>query len=554
MKAKRGFIRLLTMFAMLFSVITILNPVYANEEDTHFQADDSKQIYNFDNGTHEVTGIYQGTSVENFKHNVINYNTLVYKNGDEVLSGDIQEGMNVVLMSYDGNTIGEYIVGKLKELIDGNTRIPRATENTPDYFYRITNGKSFDFDNNGAQCVDLFTYFNQVYNKGIKINTGNGYASGIFLYRNSNNVLQYFDEVPVSQMKDGDWAIWGFGSPEAPNSHIAMFRLNESSGRAIFLNQNYKGQPYVSQNSLSKVGIIGVLRPKVYSSGQPAVHYANLDSASINSNTFTVSGWHITSKRQPDSPYHNISTSRYLFAMDAYTGLEIGRFKISQVYRPDVQNAYSGVIKNAGYGGFLATFETPQSWYGKTIYFMVRYADDQGGDLSIDDYFFDGWKVKVPTVKDKIPYILYQGQVQSIGWMNYVGDSLTTGTVGAALRLEALKINLVNPLLNGSISYQGHVSYVGWQSPVGNNQIAGTVGKELSLEAIRISLNGDLANQYDIYYRTQVQNFGWLGWTKNGASAGTVGFGYRMEAIQIKLVKKTTNPIPIDSNAFITSK
>lgn len=60
----------------------------------------------------------------------------------------------------------------------------------------------------------------------------------------------------------------------------------------------------------------------------------------------------------------------------------------------------------------------------------------------------------------------------------------------------------------------------------------------MRLEAIQIKLTGDMAKNYDVYYRVHAQNFGWMGWAKNGASAGTAGYSYRLEAIQIKLVKK----------------
>lgn len=152
----------------------------------------------------------------------------------------------------------------------------------------------------------------------------------------------------------------------------------------------------------------------------------------------------------------------------------------------------------------------------------------------------------------KTPSISYQTHVQNVGWMNYVGDAVTSGTVGQALRLEGIKINLNNPLANGSISYQTHVQNIGWQAPVSNNQLSGTTGMALRLEAIRISLTGELANQYDIYYRTHVQNFGWLGWAKNGEPSGTSNYAYRMEAIEIRLVNKNSGAITSAGSAFIS--
>ena len=67
---------------------------------------------------------------------------------------------------------------------------------------------------------------------------------------------------------------------------------------------------------------------------------------------------------------------------------------------------------------------------------------------------------------------------------------------------------------------------------------SGTTGKAKRLEAIQIKLTGEMANQYDVYYRVHAQTYGWLGWAKNGASAGTEGLSKRLEAIQVVLVKK----------------
>ena len=51
-------------------------------------------------------------------------------------------------------------------------------------------------------------------------------------------------------------------------------------------------------------------------------------------------------------------------------------------------------------------------------------------------------------------------------------------------------------------------------------------------------LTGDLADQYDVYYRTYVENRGWMDWVKNGETSGTIGKNARIEAIQIQPVKK----------------
>lgn len=76
---------------------------------------------------------------------------------------------------------------------------------------------------------------------------------------------------------------------------------------------------------------------------------------------------------------------------------------------------------------------------------------------------------------------------------------------------------------------------------VKGGKLSGTSGKSLRMEAIQLKLTGDLAKEYDIYYRVHAQNFGWLDWAKNGQTAGTSGYGYRLEAIEIRLVKKGKN-------------
>ena len=51
-------------------------------------------------------------------------------------------------------------------------------------------------------------------------------------------------------------------------------------------------------------------------------------------------------------------------------------------------------------------------------------------------------------------------------------------------------------------------------------------------------MTGELAEHYDIEYRTHVSDVGWQDWVKNGEVAGTTGRAKSVEAIQIKLVKK----------------
>lgn len=98
-----------------------------------------------------------------------------------------------------------------------------------------------------------------------------------------------------------------------------------------------------------------------------------------------------------------------------------------------------------------------------------------------------------------------------------------------------------------------HCTNVGWQDWVSNGAIAGTTGKAYSMQAIKIELTGNIANEYDVYYRVHAQHFGWLGWARNGEIAGTTGWNYRAEAIEIRLVKHGEDAPSSTANAYIPS-
>ncbi|WP_125775578.1 hypothetical protein [Antribacter gilvus] len=127
--------------------------------------------------------------------------------------------------------------------------------------------------------------------------------------------------------------------------------------------------------------------------------------------------------------------------------------------------------------------------------------------------------------------------VQSFGWQAPVIGGQTAGTTGLAKRVEALRFGLA-PGVSGGIEAQAHVQTYGWMPYVGTGGVVGTEGEAKRVEAFRIRLTGQLAEQYDVYYRTHAEKFGWLGWAKNDEPSGTAGFAYRLEAVQVMLVPK----------------
>lgn len=142
--------------------------------------------------------------------------------------------------------------------------------------------------------------------------------------------------------------------------------------------------------------------------------------------------------------------------------------------------------------------------------------------------------------------------IQNIGWKSYgSGRSVTFGTTGKGLRVEAVKLSLSGFDMPGGITYQSHVQNIGWQS-ARKSGVSGTTGKSLRIEAFNAKLTGEIAEKYDLWYRVHVQNYGWLDWTCNGANAGTVGFSKRCEAIQFKLVPKGSDAPGASNHPFLS--
>ncbi len=161
---------------------------------------------------------------------------------------------------------------------------------------------------------------------------------------------------------------------------------------------------------------------------------------------------------------------------------------------------------------------------------------------------------------NETPNVSYRTHVQSIGWQGWKFNGQMSGTSGLSKRLEGIEIELTNKDYDGGISYTTHIQSIGWQDDLNdvknwkqNGDLSGTTGKSKRLEAICITLTGEMAEHYDIYYRTHAQSYGWLGWAKNGEEAGTSGYAKRLEGIQIVLVPKD-GPAPANNYGGITSK
>ena len=179
-------------------------------------------------------------------------------------------------------------------------------------------------------------------------------------------------------------------------------------------------------------------------------------------------------------------------------------------------------------------------------------------------YRLEAIKIQLVVKGDKAPtstteamkarLVGYQTHVQDYGTQAYVYDGAMAGTQGESKRMESIRMKLPSSM-NSSIQYRSHVQNIGWEKKwASNGALSGTTGQAKRLEAIQIKLSGDVAENYDVYYRVHAQDYGWLGWAKNGESSGTEGCSKRLEAIEVRLVPKGTTPnLPTSTNekAFI---
>lgn len=170
-------------------------------------------------------------------------------------------------------------------------------------------------------------------------------------------------------------------------------------------------------------------------------------------------------------------------------------------------------------------------------------------------YRLEAIRIQLVTKGDKAPELIgtikeamkarlvgYQTHVQDYGTQAYVYDGAMAGTEGECKRMESIRMKLPSSM-NSSIQYRSHVQNIGWEKKwASNGSLSGTTGQCKRLEAIQIKLSGDVAENYDVYYRVHAQDYGWLAWAKNGESSGTEGYAKRLEAIEVRLVPKGTTP------------
>ncbi len=138
-------------------------------------------------------------------------------------------------------------------------------------FINKTLGKAIDVDGMyGAQCVDLFNYFNKLYNN-VYINCRpSGYARSLAENKANNGILNYYQETAVNNMIEGTVVVYG-NCAVAPSSHVAFFVKDNGNGTFQALQQNAP-KPYVTLSNMPYDGIIGAFIPKQLVGGSSNNH------------------------------------------------------------------------------------------------------------------------------------------------------------------------------------------------------------------------------------------------------------------------------------------
>ncbi|WP_157237275.1 hypothetical protein [Promicromonospora sukumoe] len=136
-----------------------------------------------------------------------------------------------------------------------------------------------------------------------------------------------------------------------------------------------------------------------------------------------------------------------------------------------------------------------------------------------------------------------QPYLRPAGWKPIVRGGATAGYTSTSQRLNAVSIDVNGREYSGGVQVSAKVEGSGWRPYMGDDRVSGTYHRTNRTSAYRMRLTGEMAKQYDLYYRVHVAGTGWLGWARNNGRAGTESYKYRNTAVQVVLVKKGERPL-----------
>lgn len=122
----------------------------------------------------------------------------------------------------------------------------------------------------GAQCWDLFEKFCQDYNIDVsRYCSLTGYVPDLFYLFDDYGYSAYFDKINLEDLQVGDWCFWDYGNMK----HVAL-----KVGSNTYFSQNPNPSQVIT---LSPVGLIGGMRPKLENWTNEDVSHASMDETNV---------------------------------------------------------------------------------------------------------------------------------------------------------------------------------------------------------------------------------------------------------------------------------
>lgn len=274
--------------------------------------------------------------------------------------------------------------------------------------------KSVDIDNfpleQKYQCADLGNTYIAYCGGQTLYATETGYVRDYAAMKDTNGLLNWFDEKGLHDIREGDLLIWDF-SNTAPFSHIGVADGPITGGYVDVLGQN-QPYPYVNITRLSCDGLMGVFRPKMFN--KPLTQYdGNVEP--IND---------LGLKYQAHT--QNIGWREW--AHDGMIAGSVGASKRLEALRIDT-SAFGDKLKlrvkahieNIGWVTYNEI--TPETIIGTV-----------GKALRLEAIEID------PVVNDTEKTLRVQVHLANTGWTGTVNGGYTAGTVGISKAIEAIKL------------------------------------------------------------------------------------------------------------------
>lgn len=153
------------------------------------------------------------------------------------------------------------------------------------------------------------------------------------------------------------------------------------------------------------------------------------------------------------------------------------------------------------------------------------------------------FQIRDASAQPKLSYATY---LRDADWQDVVGAGAVSGSDDGEASVECWRVWLVDAPYSGGIQYRSYAQGNGWEENwVSDGSESGSTEDGRRVEAIQMRLTGQMAEEYDVYYRVCAEELGWMGWASNEEVAGTMDQSRRIEAIQVVLVAKgQSRPTP----------